>query len=124
MDEKHKIARLLFKDKRYTIPVYICGDCLAGPSTIIEASASGRAMAMNIYKEICVEEVKKVRLDDGYRRRNEKQVEDSAELRKKIAMETLSPEQAVSSFEETGRGYTGNEALSECERCARCNLSL
>ncbi len=124
IDEKHKTARLIFKDKRYTIPVYICGDCLTGPSTIIEASASGRKMALNIYKDICVEEVKKVSLKDGYRRINEQQVEDSAELRKKIAMEKLSPEQAVSSFEEIGRGYTGDEALSECERCARCNLSL
>jgi hypothetical protein len=81
-------------------------------------------MALNIYKDICVEEVKKLSLKDGYRRRNEQQVEDSAELRKKIAMEKLSPEKAVSSFEETGRGYTGDEALSECERCAKCNLSL
>jgi NADPH-dependent glutamate synthase beta subunit-like oxidoreductase len=124
MDDQHKTARLIFKDKRYTIPIYISGDCLKGPSTIIEASASGRKMAMNIYQDICVKEVKKVRLRDGYRRRNEQQVEDSAELRKKIAMEKLSPEQAVSSFEETGWGYTGDEALSECERCARCNLSL
>jgi NADPH-dependent glutamate synthase beta subunit-like oxidoreductase len=124
IDERHKTARLIFKDKRYKIPVYMCGDCLTGATTIVEASASGRYMAMNIFGDLCVEEVKKVRLRDNYRRKNEKQVEDNPELRQRVTMNKLSLGDAISSFEETEKGYSGEEILRECERCARCNLSL
>ncbi len=124
IDKKHKIARLIFKDKRYKIPIYTCGDCLTGASTIVESSASGRYAALNIFEKLCVEEVKKVRLKDNYRRKKEDQVEDSPELRQRVKMEKLGPAVAASGFEEIEKGYTGNEVQRECDRCARCNLTL
>ncbi|NIO17214.1 MAG: FAD-dependent oxidoreductase [Deltaproteobacteria bacterium] len=124
IDKEHKIARLIFKDKRYKIPIYTCGDCLTGASTIVESSASGRYAALNIFEKLCVEEVRKVRLRDNYRRKKEDQVEDSPELRQRVKMEKLGPADAASGFEEIEKGYTGSEVQRECDRCARCNLTL
>ncbi len=124
VDEIHGVARLIFRDKKYKIPIYVCGDCVKGPSTVVEASASGRYAALNIFARISVEEIRKVKFKDNYARKNEPQVEDSEWLRKRIPMERLRPDEAVRSFDEVEKGYSEVGVRRECERCARCNLFL
>jgi NADPH-dependent glutamate synthase beta subunit-like oxidoreductase len=124
VDRRHHVFRLQFPERESKIPAYICGDCVRGSGTVVEASASGRAAAMNIYGYLCVEEVRKARFRDNYRRRSEPQVSDRPEWRVRRKAERLAPEAARGSFEEVEKRLADRCAYEESERCARCNLSL
>ncbi|RMG58361.1 MAG: hypothetical protein D6713_07905, partial [Deltaproteobacteria bacterium] len=124
VDAEHGVAQLIFRGKKYKIPIYACGDCVKGPSTIVEASASGRYAALNIFSSIAVKEAKKVRLKDNYRRKNEPPLEDDEVLRRRVPYRKKEASEAVRGFDEVVAGYTGVSVRRECERCARCNLFL
>jgi hypothetical protein len=91
---------------------------------VVEASASGRAAALNIFADLCVEDVGKARYRDNYRRRHEPQVTDRPEWRVRRKAGRLSPSSARGTFDEVEAGFTDRCAHDEAERCARCNLSL
>jgi NADPH-dependent glutamate synthase beta subunit-like oxidoreductase len=124
VDSKRHVFRLQFPAGEPKIPAYVCGDCVRGPGTVVEASASGRAAALNIFAELRVEDVSKARYRDNYRRRNEPQVTDRPEWRVRRTAERLSPEAARGTFDEVEARFTDRCAREEAERCARCNLSL
>jgi len=124
MDPARHVFRLQFPGGEPRIAAYICGDCVRGPGTVVEASASGRSAALNIFADLCVEEVRKARYRDGYRRRHEPQVTDRPEWRVRRRAERLSPEAGRWNFEEVEKGFTDRCAREESDRCARCNLSL
>ncbi len=124
VDRQRHVSRLLFNENQSKIAVYMCGDCVQGPGTVVEASASGRAAALNIFGDLCVEEVKKARFADNYRRRAEPQVKDRPEWRARRSPPRLPPEQSRRTFEEVEKGFTADCAQHEADRCARCNLSL
>ena len=124
VDPERHVFRLQFPGGDPKIAAYMCGDCVRGPGTVVEASASGRAAALNIYADLCVEEVGKARYRDNYRRRHEAQVTDRPEWRVRREAERLSPEAARGTFDEVEMRFTERCALEESERCARCNLSL
>jgi len=124
VDPKRHVFRLQFPGGDPKIAAYMCGDCVRGPGTVVEASASGRAAAMNIFGDLCVEEVRKTRYRDNYRRRHEAQVSDRPDWRVRRKAERLSPEAGRGNFEEIEKGFTDRCAHEEAERCARCNLSL
>ena len=124
MDPERHVFRLQFPGGEPKIPAYMCGDCVRGPGTVVEASTSGREAALNIFAELCVEEVGRTRFKDNYRRRPEPQVTDRPEWRIRRAAERLSPEAARGSFNEIESRFTDRCAHEEAERCARCNLSL
>ena len=79
---------------------------------------------MNILADLCVEEVRRARFKDNYRRRPEPQVTDRPEWRIRRKAERLSPESARGTFKEIETRFTDRCAREEAERCARCNLSL
>jgi NADPH-dependent glutamate synthase beta subunit-like oxidoreductase len=124
VDRRHHVFRLQFPQRESKIPAYMCGDCVRGSGTVVEASASGRAAAMNIFADLCVEEVRKARFRDNYRRRSEPQVTDRPEWRVRRRAERLSPESARGNFEEVEKRLADRCAYEESDRCARCNLSL
>jgi len=124
LDPKRHVFRLQFPGGDPKIAAYMCGDCVRGPGTVVEASASGRAAALNIYADLCVEEVSKARYRDNYRRRHEAQLTDRPEWRVRRQAERLPPEAARATFDEVETRFTDRCALEEAERCARCNLSL
>ncbi|HWS15738.1 MAG TPA: hypothetical protein VN450_06040, partial [Candidatus Methylomirabilis sp.] len=124
VDPRHHVFRLHFPGGEPRIAAYICGDCVRGPGTVVEASASGRAAGLNIFEDLCVEEVNKARYRDNYRRRHEPQVNDRPEWRVRRRAERLSPEAGRRNFEEVEKRFTDPCAREESERCARCNLSL
>ena len=123
MDPGRHVFRLQFSGGKPKIPAYMCGDCVRGPGTVVEASTSGREAAMNIFAELCVEEVRRARYRDNYRRRLEPQVADRPEWRVRRRAERLSPEAARGTFNEIESRFTDRCAREEAERCARCNLS-
>jgi len=102
----------------------MCGDCVRGPGTVVEASASGRAAALNIFGQLCVQEVRKARFEDNYRRAPEPQVTDRPEWRIRRNAPRLEPEESRRTFEEVERRLTVESVRHETERCARCNLHL
>jgi NADPH-dependent glutamate synthase beta subunit-like oxidoreductase len=124
VDEKHHVFRLHFPVGEPKIAAYVCGDCVRGPGSVVEASASGRAAALNIYGNLCVEEVRKARYRDHYRRRFEPQVTDRPEWRVRRDAERIPAGESRRSFEEVEKRFTDESARHESERCARCNLPL
>ncbi|HZW36548.1 MAG TPA: FAD-dependent oxidoreductase [Candidatus Deferrimicrobiaceae bacterium] len=124
LDTAHHVYRLIFKKKEIRIPAYACGDVVSGPGTVVEASASGRAAALNIYEALCVEEVRKARFEDNYRRASEPQVNDRPEWRQRRHAPRLSPGESRRTFQEVEKRLTEEGVHHEAERCARCNLWL
>ncbi|HEY3490349.1 MAG TPA: FAD-dependent oxidoreductase [Candidatus Deferrimicrobiaceae bacterium] len=124
VDPGHHVYQLISTGKDSTIPAYMCGDCVRGPATVVEASASGRAAALNIYGGLCVSEVKKARFEDNYRRLPEPQVTDRPEWRVRLHGPKLMAEESRCTFEEVEKGFTEESVRREAERCARCNLWL
>ncbi len=123
-DPGSHVFRLQFPRGDPKIAGYMCGDCVRGPGTVVEASASGREAALNIFKDLAVEEVRRARCKDNYRRRPEPHVTDRPEGRVRRRAERLSPEVARGTFDEVEMRFTDRCAREEAERCARCNLSL
>ncbi len=124
IDPARNLSRLLFTGKQTTIPAYMTGDCVGGPGTVVEASASGRAAALNIYGALCVEEVMKARFQDRFRRLGEPQVEDRPEWRIRREPGRIPPEESRRTFMEVQKRYDEDCVRRESERCARCNLWL
>jgi NADPH-dependent glutamate synthase beta subunit-like oxidoreductase len=118
------VFRLLFRGGKPRIAGYMCGDCVRGPGSVVEASASGREAALNIFGDLAVEWIGRARYKDNYRRRPEPHVTDRPEGRVRRGAERLSPVAARGTFHEIEARFTDRCAREEAERCARCNLSL
>ena len=123
-DPGGRVFRLQFPGGKPKIAAYMCGDCVPGPGTVVEAAASGREAALNIFEDLSVEEVRKARYKDNYRRRLDPHEVDRPEGRVRRRAERLSPEAARGTFDEVEKRFTDGCAREEAERCARCNLSL
>ena len=119
-----RVFRLQFRGGEPRIAAYMCGDCVRGPGSVVEASASGREAALNIFGDLAVEGVGRARYKDNYRRRPEPHVADRPEGRVRRGAERLSPVAARGTFHEIEARFTDRCAREEAERCARCNLSL
>ena len=124
LDQAHHVYRLIFREKETRIPAYACGDCVRGPGTVVEASASGRAAALKIYEDLCVQEVRKAWFEDNYRRAAEPHVPDRPEWRVRCHAPRLPPEESRRTFQEVEKRLTEEGVHHESERCARCNLWL
>ncbi|MBP2673266.1 MAG: 4Fe-4S ferredoxin, iron-sulfur binding [Deltaproteobacteria bacterium] len=124
VDRRNHVYRFIFRGYDGKMLFYLCGDCVSGPRTVVEASASGRAAALNIYSNLCVENGNNSRFKDNYRRRREPHEPDRPEWRIRRKGERLSVEERRGNFEEVEKGFTGDCAREESERCARCNLTL
>ncbi len=123
-DPGRHVFRLQFPGGELNIAGYMCGDCVRGPGTVVEASTSGREAALKIFADLAVKEVGRARYKDNYRRRPEPHVADRPEGRVRRRAERLSPEAARGTFDEVEKRFTDRCAREEAERCARCNLSL
>ncbi len=124
IDPTRHLSRLIFPGKHTRIRAYAAGDFVGGAGTVVEACASGRAAALNIYGDLCVEEVRKARFEDRFRRMAEPQVEDRPEWRIRREAPRMTPEESRRTFREVRRGYDDDCVRRESERCARCNLWL
>jgi len=124
VDPARHVFRLIFRDAPPKIPVYACGDCVRGPGTVVEASASGRAAALNVFEHLRVQVVKRARFEDNYRRRAEAQLPDRPEWRARRPVPRRPPGESRQSFGEVEGRFAEEEARFEAERCARCNLWL
>ncbi|MBE0604161.1 MAG: FAD-dependent oxidoreductase [Deltaproteobacteria bacterium] len=121
---RRDVYRLRLRDRDSNLKIYLLGDCASGPRTVVEAAASGRAAALNVYSGLCAEDGRTARCRDNYKRRPEPHEPDRPGWRVRRKGARLSVEERRGSFEEIEKGFTPGCAQEEAERCARCNLHL
>jgi NADH-quinone oxidoreductase subunit F len=105
--------------------VFVGGDTFTGPSTVIEAIASGQRAASSIKHFLKGETLTHTISRNGYKAIGYSHVppdeEDVAKRARVIPNETKVVER-VTSFKEVTDTYTYSEARSEARRCLRCDL--
>jgi len=101
--------------------IFIAGDFVAGPKTIVEAMSQGKEAAVSIQRLLQGEDLK-------YGRNNKAPFElqfepdlSRAKTRLRIPMPSL-PLSQRKGFQEVARGYSREEAVAEAERCLHCGV--
>jgi len=109
--------------------LFACGDVVSGPSSYVEAVASGHraAQAVNAY-------VQGTELPEKYKKIDKKQIDmreeeiweklEKGEVTKlpRVKMRKLRPEVRIEDFSEVELGYTREEAIREALRCLSCGV--
>jgi NADPH-dependent glutamate synthase beta subunit-like oxidoreductase/Na+-translocating ferredoxin:NAD+ oxidoreductase RNF subunit RnfB len=104
--------------------VFACGDIVNGPTSIVEAIASGRKAAIAIDKylggsgNIAIELVPSERSNPWLGR------EEGFAYKRRAEMPTLSVEERRGNFAEVELGLDEKQAVEEAKRCLRCDLRL
>ncbi|MCS7114935.1 MAG: FAD-dependent oxidoreductase [Candidatus Bathyarchaeota archaeon] len=103
--------------------VFACGDIVKGPSSIVEAVASGRSVAFAIHKYLGGEG----ELEDGFIEFKPDpwlgKVEEFA-YKRQVQMPRLPVEKRKANFSPVELGYDAKMAREEASRCLRCDLRL
>lgn len=101
--------------------VFACGDVVSGPSSLIEAIASGKKTARSVHSYFRnLPEESEIYYGSGAL--NEKMVNlIPKENRQK--MPTIPIEKRMNSFDEVELGYNWEQALKEAQRCLKCGTS-
>jgi NADH-quinone oxidoreductase subunit F len=105
--------------------IFAGGDFTTGPSTVIQAIASGRRAALAIEEYLkggkgrieILDEKTTMREDIGLALDDE-----TTEDKPRIEIKLESPEDRVKDFREVETGFTEEQALLESVRCLRCDL--
>jgi len=106
--------------------VFVGGDAVTGPSSVIDAVASGKRAAVSIDKLIAKDasfleyppELKVVDKEKVLLR-----VED-LQRKRRVKIEKISPEKRKSNFETYSRTLTEEEAVAEASRCLICGCGI
>ncbi|WP_227765789.1 NADH-quinone oxidoreductase subunit NuoF [Zhaonella formicivorans] len=97
--------------------IYAGGDCVLGPSTVIEAIAAGKQAAKAIDRYLGgTGELN----EPKYERKVNGPIIEHEEPR--VKANCLSPEQRLGNFAEVELGYTREAAIAEASRCLRCDV--
>jgi len=106
--------------------IFSAGDCVTGPSALINACAGGKRAAVNIDRFINGKELE-ITDDDCFDRLfTEVKVFDPLEKigflggRERLHLPMLPPEERKQTFAEVEKGYHFLEAMAEADRCLRC----
>lgn len=103
--------------------IFVAGDIVAGPATVIEAIASGLRAAVSISQYINGEKItgeflalkgKEVKAPRG--------IHDYPEEAKRVNPKKLSVRQRRDNFDEVNKGYSAPKAMGEVNRCWHCDL--
>jgi NADPH-dependent glutamate synthase beta subunit-like oxidoreductase len=102
--------------------VFACGDVVSGPSSLIEAIASGKKTAKSVhyYFRNLAEEESEIYYGSGMLNENMVKLIPK-ENRQKMA--TLPVGKRINSFEEVEMGFTWEQAAKEASRCLKCGTS-
>ncbi|MDP4187131.1 MAG: hypothetical protein Q8905_03720, partial [Bacteroidota bacterium] len=99
--------------------IYAGGDAVSGPSTAAEAMGMAKKAAEAIDQALMGEN-RFPRLFRKFDYKNEIPVNTMETLT--ITTEKIPFEQRRGNFQEVTRGYTGEQALKEVQRCLRCDI--
>jgi NADH-quinone oxidoreductase subunit F len=106
--------------------VFAGGDCVIGPSTVVEAMASGYRAATSIDRYLKERDLYKDRWHRALRRAEvPKSGEDEQEggpAKPRAKMPAMTVGRRVCTFEEVNLGFEEETAIREAKRCLRCDL--
>jgi NADH-quinone oxidoreductase subunit F len=106
--------------------VFAGGDVVTGPSTVVEAMASGYRAAVSIDRYLKGQDLYQGRVYQALRRADvPKREEDEGEAggtKPRENMPALATERRVCTFEEVNLGFEEETAIREARRCLRCDL--
>jgi NADPH-dependent glutamate synthase beta subunit-like oxidoreductase/coenzyme F420-reducing hydrogenase delta subunit/Pyruvate/2-oxoacid:ferredoxin oxidoreductase delta subunit len=95
--------------------IFAAGDVVSGPSSVIEAIASGHDAAYGVHLRLSKEKGQPVMLREMPVILNEPYKEKAS-----VIANLMNPEERDSNFHEVNLGLSKNQALSESARCIRC----
>lgn len=105
--------------------IFAGGDFTTGPSTVIQAIASGRRAALAIERYL-QRETGTLRIPDEKSGKNQDAGlaldEESPEEKSRMRIELENPRDRVRDFREVEKGFKAEEARYEAGRCLRCDL--
>jgi len=107
--------------------VFAAGDCVTGPSTVVEAIGCGKKAALAVDKylrgEAVIPELKPYNCSKG--RLEEIDPEEFKDIPQKLRQKesVLSVERRKSSFDEIVEGFSEKQAVEEAMRCLSCGCS-
>jgi NADH-quinone oxidoreductase subunit F len=106
--------------------VFAAGDVVTGPSTVVEAMASGYQAALSIERYLKGQDLTQGRVFQALRRadvpKREEEGVEAGETKPRGGMPALFAEQRVCTFEEVNLGFDEETAIREAKRCLRCEL--
>jgi NADH-quinone oxidoreductase subunit F len=105
--------------------IFAGGDFITGPSTVIEAIASGRRAALALDRYLAgmkgrlkiVDEKSSMPVEDRLAL-----AEETLEEKPRVEVELEEAEQRKKDFREVEKGFTEDDARREAVRCLRCDL--
>jgi NADH-quinone oxidoreductase subunit F len=104
--------------------VYSAGDCVTGPSTVINAIANGKKAALSIFYDLYKDKITWPDYKDNYVKKCEV-IENERALKKlRIKMPELPVKERLCSFSAVEKGYSEGMALEESLRCLKCHQEL
>ncbi len=104
--------------------VFAGGDCVTGPSTVIEAIAAGKKAAKSIHRYLRGESLEE-KIYHPVKRMKVEEIEvtkEEKETLKRPDMPLLPVEKRKTTFEKAELGLTEEMARNEAKRCLRCDL--
>jgi len=105
--------------------IFAGGDFTTGPSTVIEAIASGRRAAIAIEKYLIKDSSRIEIIDEKTSMQEDAGLaldEESSEEKPRISVDLEQPEERVKDFREVEKGFSEQNAIREAVRCLRCDL--
>ncbi len=105
--------------------IFAGGDFTTGPSTVIEAIASGRRAAIAIEKYLQKDKGRIEIIDEKSSMQENAGLaldEESTEDKPRIDIELEQPSERVKDFREVEKGFSEKDAIREAVRCLRCDL--
>jgi NADPH-dependent glutamate synthase beta subunit-like oxidoreductase len=103
--------------------VYAGGDCVLGPSTLIESVAHGRLAASAIDRQLGGDgNIEEKLLPDDWQTSPHLGADPGFNRRRKVHPIVLAPA-ARTGWDEIERGYSDGDARAEAARCFKCNLT-
>jgi hypothetical protein len=98
---------------------------VSGPSTIVEAMASGYQAAVSVDRFLKGQDLSKDRAYRPLKRADVPRWEEAEEGEKtkpRAKMPALTPIRRIFTFEEVNQGFSEETAVREARRCLRCDL--
>ena len=104
--------------------VFAGGDFVTGPSMVIYAIATGRRAALSIDRYFRGIKEPLIIRDEKFRLLPEppSEPEKLDQVKPRMAIPRMRPEERISGFGEVQRGFTEEQARIEASRCLRCDL--
>ncbi|HSB03739.1 MAG TPA: NADH-ubiquinone oxidoreductase-F iron-sulfur binding region domain-containing protein [Thermodesulfobacteriota bacterium] len=106
--------------------VFAGGDLVSGPSTVVEAMASGYRAALSIERYLKGKDLYKDRAYQALERADVPKTEEeegAVEATKpRATMASMAADRRVCTFEEVNLGFDEETAIREAKRCLRCDL--